>query len=45
MFEEMVGNIDKPRNFINTCTVSPLVVALKSIPSKVLKERFKTICR
>ena len=37
VFEEMVGNIDKPINTINTCTVSPMVVALKTIPSKVLK--------
>ena len=37
VFEEMVGNIDKPINTINTCTVSPMVVALKIIPSKVLK--------
>ena len=45
MSEDMVGDKDKPINPINTCTVSPLVVALKIIPSKVLKKRCKTIRR
>ena len=45
VFEEMVGNKDKLGKPINICTVSPLVVELKIIPSKVPKKSRKIICR
>ena len=38
MFEEMVGNGDKYIMTISTCTVSLLVLALKTLPYKVLKK-------
>ena len=41
----MVVNEEKPINPINTCTLSPIVVALIKIPSKVIKKSRETICR
>ena len=43
VFEEMVGNEYKPIHLIITRTVSPLVVEIKNIPSKVLNNRHKKI--